>query len=76
MSFNNWQQKTRPAPNIHALLFVGENEKIYSARKAIQRQNSVDLYIHTEIISDTGDDLALVQTDMVNRKVLEFLKQA
>jgi uncharacterized protein (UPF0264 family) len=76
VSFNNWQQKTRPAPNIHALFFVGENEKIYTAMKAIQRLNSVDPYIHTEIIPDAGDDLALVQTDMVNRKVLEFLKQA
>jgi pimeloyl-ACP methyl ester carboxylesterase len=60
---------------VPALFLVGENEKIYSARKAIQRVNSVAPHIKSEIILDAGHDLAIVQAEMVNKKVSEFLKQ-
>ncbi len=58
-----------------ALYLVGENEKIYSAQEAVQRLNKVAPHIKTEVIPNAGHDLTIVQAEMVNRKVLEFLKQ-
>ena len=59
---------------IPVLYLVGENEKIYSAKNAIQRLNTVAPKIKTEIIPHAGHDLTVVQANLVNRKVLEFLK--
>ena len=59
---------------IPVLYVVGKNEKIYSASKAVERINNVAPHIKTEIIPDAGHDLLYVQTEMVNKKVLEFLK--
>jgi pimeloyl-ACP methyl ester carboxylesterase len=59
---------------VPALYLVGENEKIYSARKAIQRLNEVAPQIKTELIPQAGHDLTIVQAEMVNNKVLGFLK--
>lgn len=60
---------------VPALFLVGEHEKIFSAQKAIQRLHQVAPQIKTEVIPDAGHDLTIVQADMVNTKVLEFLKQ-
>jgi pimeloyl-ACP methyl ester carboxylesterase len=60
---------------VPTLYLVGENEKIYSAQKAIQRLHQVAPHIRAEIIPNAGHDLTIVQTEMVNTKVLEFLKQ-
>ena len=60
---------------VPVLYLVGENEKLYSAQKAIQRLNRVAPLIKAEIIPNAGHDLTMVQAEMVNRKVLEFLKQ-
>ncbi|MCX5846694.1 MAG: alpha/beta hydrolase [Deltaproteobacteria bacterium] len=60
---------------VPALYLVGENEKLYSAQKAIQRLNRVAPRIKAEIIPNAGHDLTIVQAEMVNRKVLDFLKQ-
>jgi len=60
---------------VPALYLVGENEKIYSAQEAVQRLNKVASNIKTEVIPNAGHDLTIVQAEMVNRKVLEFLKQ-
>lgn len=57
------------------LFLVGENEKIYSAQKAVQRLHKVAPHIKTEIIPHAGHDLAFVQAGMVNNKVLDFLKK-
>ncbi len=59
---------------VPALFLVGENEKIYSAQKAIQRLNKVAPHIETDIIPEAGHDLTIVQAEEVNRKVLEFLR--
>jgi pimeloyl-ACP methyl ester carboxylesterase len=61
--------------NVPTLFLVGENEKIYSAQEAVQRLNRVAPRIRTEVIPDAGHDLAVVQAELVNSKVLEFLKQ-
>jgi len=56
-----------------ALFLVGENEVIYPAQKAIQRLNVVNPAIKTKIIPNAGHDLTIVQAEMVNEIVLEFL---
>jgi pimeloyl-ACP methyl ester carboxylesterase len=53
--------------SVPALYLVGENEKLYSARKAIQRLNKVAPRIKAEIIPGAGHDLTFVQAVMVNR---------
>ena len=61
--------------SIPTLFLVGENEVIYSAHDAIGRLNSVAPHIKTEIIPDAGHDLTIIQAELVNKKVIEFLKQ-
>lgn len=58
------------------LFLVGENEVIYSGSgaDAVQRLNSVAPQIVTELVPDCGHDLTLVQANLVNRLVLEFLE--
>jgi len=55
------------------LCLIGEHEKIYAAQKAVRRLNRVAPQIKTEIIPGAGHDLTMVQAELVNRKVLEFL---
>jgi len=57
------------------LFLVGENEVIYSGSgaDAVQRLNTVAPQIITEVFPDCGHDLTLVQPELVNRKILEFL---
>jgi pimeloyl-ACP methyl ester carboxylesterase len=57
------------------LFLVGENEKIYSAQKAVQRLHRVAPRIKTEMIPHAGHDLWAVQADMVTRKILGFLDE-
>jgi pimeloyl-ACP methyl ester carboxylesterase len=59
-----------------ALFLVGENEKLYSAHKAVQRLNKLAPQIKTEILPNAGHDLTLIHTELVNRRVLEFLNQS
>lgn len=61
---------------VPVLFLVGEREKMYSAQKAVQRLHKVAPHIRTAVIPDAGHDLTIVQTEMVNTKILEFLKQA
>ncbi len=58
---------------VPSLFLVGEHEKIYSARKAVERLNSVAPQIKTEVISHAGHDLWFVQAEIVTKKILEFL---
>jgi pimeloyl-ACP methyl ester carboxylesterase len=60
---------------VPTLFLVGENEKIYPAPDAVRRLNTVAPQVATEIIPNCGHDLTFLQADMVNRKVLAFLKQ-
>lgn len=61
--------------SVPTLYVVGENEKIYSARKAIQRLREVAPQIENEVIPHAGHDLTIVQAETVNRKALDFLKR-
>ena len=67
---NEWKNIEVPV-----LYVVGENEKIYSAEKAVQHLNTVAPQIKTEIIQGAGHDLVSVQAKIVDEKVLEFLKK-
>jgi len=60
---------------VATLFMVGENEKLFSLRKALQRLASVAPHIQTEIIPNAGHDLFMVQAELVNRKALAFLTQ-
>lgn len=59
-----------------ALFLVGEHEVIYSAKKAVRRLKRVAPHIAAEIVPGAGHDLTFVQAGLVNRRILEFLKQA
>jgi pimeloyl-ACP methyl ester carboxylesterase len=59
---------------VPTLFLVGENEKIYSAKGAVERLNTVAPDIETAIIPDAGHDLTIGQTQVVNEKILEFLE--
>jgi pimeloyl-ACP methyl ester carboxylesterase len=58
------------------LFLVGENEVIYSGSgaEAVQRLNSVAPQITTDLVPDCGHDLTLVQAELVNRLILDFLE--
>jgi len=60
--------------NIPALFLMGENEKTFNHRKAIQRLNRVNSYLRHETISHAGHDLSIAQAELVNEKVLAFFK--
>jgi len=59
---------------VPALFLVGENEKIYPAQEAVERLNRLAPQIKSEIIPHAGHDLTMVQAEMVDDKILEFLK--
>lgn len=61
--------------NVPTLYLVGENEKIYSPQEAIQRLNRIAPQINTALIPNAGHDLTVVQTEMVNKIILDFLEQ-
>jgi pimeloyl-ACP methyl ester carboxylesterase len=60
---------------IPVLFLLGENEVIYniSAAEAVARVNSAAPEIETELFSECGHDLTLVQAERFNQRVLEFL---
>ncbi len=60
---------------VPTLFLVGENEKIYRALAAIERLNTVAPQIETQVIPDAGHDLTVVQTKLVNRRIVQFLAQ-
>jgi pimeloyl-ACP methyl ester carboxylesterase len=65
-----WQHIKAPT-----LYLVGENEKLYSAQKAVQRLHKAAAQIEAEVIPKAGHDLTFVQAELVNRKVVKFLER-
>jgi pimeloyl-ACP methyl ester carboxylesterase len=57
------------------LFMVGKNEKIYPPYEAVERLKSITPNIKTEIIPGAGHDLSVVQAEMVNQKILDFLEK-
>jgi pimeloyl-ACP methyl ester carboxylesterase len=70
LSDSEWKRLAVPT-----LYLVGENEKIYSAREAIEHLAAVAPQVETVVIPGAGHDLTLVQAERVNRTLLEFLKR-
>ncbi len=60
---------------VPVLLLVGENEKLYPATQAVARLRNLASQAKTAIIPGAGHDLTYVQTELVNGKVLEFLRE-
>jgi pimeloyl-ACP methyl ester carboxylesterase len=60
---------------VPVLFVVGENEKIYSAQTALERLGRMAPRIKTKLIPGAGHDLTVVQAELVNKVVLEFLMQ-
>jgi pimeloyl-ACP methyl ester carboxylesterase len=67
------EDRTLQEFRVPTLFLVGENEKVYSAHKAVRRLNRVAPQIKTEIIPRAGHDLWIAQADVVTRRMLDFL---
>lgn len=61
---------------VPVLFLVGENEVIYSAAKAVSRLRRVAPQVVAEIIPGAGHDLTFAQSELVNERIVKFLKQA
>ena len=62
---------TRPV-----FFLVGENERLYSPGKAVERLSRVAPAVKTEVSPRAGHDLTFVQPELVNLKVIEFLDKS
>jgi len=60
---------------VPALFLMGEHEKTFPQQKALQRLNRLAPHLQTETIPGAGHDMNLAQADLVNEKVLAFLKR-
>ena len=58
------------------LFLVGENEIIYSARKAVERVQKAAPNIQTSVIKNAGHDLPFAQPEKVNHAILDFLQDS
>lgn len=56
-------------------ILIGENEVLYSANQALNRIQNLAPQIQTELIPKSGHDLLLTQTELVNKKIMDFLYQ-
>ncbi len=59
--------------SVPTLFLVGKNEKLYDAQEAVDRFNNLAPQIFTDIVPEAGHDLSIVQAELINRMVLEFL---
>ncbi|MEL6406547.1 MAG: alpha/beta hydrolase [Chloroflexota bacterium] len=69
LSDDDLRSITRPT-----LFLIGENDVLYSASDALERLHAIAPQIETSLIHGAGHDVLLVKTDIVNQKILEFLK--
>ncbi|MEW8333960.1 MAG: alpha/beta hydrolase [Candidatus Thiodiazotropha sp.] len=60
---------------VEVLFVVGENEKIYSPTKVIERIKRVAPKIETKLVKNAGHDLTMAIPDEVNHLVLQFLDE-
>jgi len=62
---------------VPVLFLVGEHEVIYShysAKDAVEKLNRVAPQIKTEIIPGANHDITFVQAELVNEKIINFIK--
>lgn len=60
---------------VPTLFLVGEHETIYAADIAVRRLKRAAPQVRVEIVPGAGHDLTMVQAEMVNRIILDFLTQ-
>ena len=70
-----WKDAEWRALSVPALFLVGEHERVYDAGKAVRRLRHVAPQVTVEIIPGAGHDLTLAQADLVDRRILEFVKE-
>jgi pimeloyl-ACP methyl ester carboxylesterase len=56
------------------LFLAGEHETAFNAGETIGRLNKVNPLIKTVLITDTGHDLMFTHTEMVNKLIIDFLR--
>jgi len=61
--------------NMPVLFLVGEHENVYNAHDAIDRLNRLNSNIKTELITGTGHDLMFTHAQIINQRILDFLKE-
>jgi pimeloyl-ACP methyl ester carboxylesterase len=59
---------------VPALFLMGEREKTFSQEKAVQRLNKIAPHLRTDVVANAGHDLNLAEANVVDKKILEFLK--
>lgn len=59
-----------------ALFLLGEHEKTFSSQKALRRLRRVGPHLQAALIPQAGHDLSFAQAQLVNEKVLDFLKSS
>jgi pimeloyl-ACP methyl ester carboxylesterase len=65
-----WKHITVPM-----LILAGEHEKIYHPHKAVTHMNRVAPHVKMEVIKNAGHDLPITQSEIINQKIINFLKQ-
>jgi pimeloyl-ACP methyl ester carboxylesterase len=66
-----WKHITTPM-----LILAGEHEKIYHTEKAVAHMKRAAPRVKMEIVKGAGHDLPITQGEIVNKKIIDFLKGA
>ena len=59
--------------NLPILFLSGENEIVYSVKKATRRLQSLAPNVETQIVKNAGHDLPIARPKEVNQAILNFL---
>lgn len=59
---------------VPALFLMGENEKTFNHQKAVERIKKIAPQAQIDVVPNAGHDLSMAQANLVNQKVLAFLK--
>ncbi len=70
-----WTDAEWTALNVPTLLLVGEHETIYDPEAVLRRLKRVAPHVKVEIIPGAGHDLTFAQAELVDRRIIEFVKQ-
>ena len=70
-----WTDAEWQSLSVPTLFLVGEHEVIYSPGKALRRLKRAAPQVTAELIPGAGHDLSFAQAELVNRRIIQFLKQ-
>jgi pimeloyl-ACP methyl ester carboxylesterase len=59
--------------SVPVLYIIGENEKVYSARNALERIHRLAPQVNTELVPGSGHDMLAVEPVLIMDKVMDFL---